>query len=167
MLLSPFLRLPKSGTLGSCILFPQEQGSPVIQAKVKVRVTLRPTTSRPVYLGVRHPQPNFLLSLIILRQLRIYSCGAPSLTRSRICSIQFLLGITSAASLKSLGKVGTNFAYKRRSLGIVRSRTKATDLLLLVTLKNKAENEWRQNSPLYETNSFFLEKVYFQELYYR
>jgi hypothetical protein len=42
-----------------------------------------------------------LLSLIIFRQLRICLCGAPSLTRSRVCSFQFFLGIASAAFLRS------------------------------------------------------------------
>jgi hypothetical protein len=41
---------------------------------------------------ISNPRPIFLLlSLIILRQLRICWCGAPSLTRSRVCSFQFLL----------------------------------------------------------------------------
>jgi hypothetical protein len=40
-----------------------------------------------------------LLSLIIFRQLRICWCGAPFLTRSRVCSFQFFLGIASAAFL--------------------------------------------------------------------
>jgi hypothetical protein len=48
------------------------------------------------------PRPIFrLLSLIIFRQLRVCWCGAPSLTRSRICSFQFLQDIASAAFLKS------------------------------------------------------------------
>jgi hypothetical protein len=48
------------------------------------------------------PATNFLLlSLIIFRQLRICWCGAPSVTRSRICSFEFLLGIASANFLRS------------------------------------------------------------------
>jgi hypothetical protein len=43
------------------------------------------------------PRPIFLLlSLIILRQLRVCWCWAPSLTRGRICSFQLLLGLASA-----------------------------------------------------------------------
>jgi hypothetical protein len=41
------------------------------------------------------------LSLIIFRQLRVCWCEAPSLTRSRVCTFQFLLGIASAAFLRS------------------------------------------------------------------
>jgi hypothetical protein len=48
------------------------------------------------------PRPIFpLLSLIICRQLRVSSCGASSLTRRRVCSFQFLLGIASADFLTS------------------------------------------------------------------
>jgi hypothetical protein len=48
--------------------------------------------TRPIFL---------LLSLIIFRQLQICWCGAPSLTRSRVCSFQFLLVIASTALLRS------------------------------------------------------------------
>jgi hypothetical protein len=40
-----------------------------------------------------------LLSLITFRQLRVCLCGAPSLTRGRVCSSQLLLGIASAVFL--------------------------------------------------------------------
>jgi hypothetical protein len=47
------------------------------------------------------PWPIFLLlSLIISRQLQICWGGTPSLTRSWVCSFQFLLGISSAAFLR-------------------------------------------------------------------
>jgi hypothetical protein len=46
------------------------------------------------------PQPTFpILSLIIFRQFRVCWCGAPSLTRSRVCN--FLMGIVSAVFLRS------------------------------------------------------------------
>jgi hypothetical protein len=45
---------------------------------------------------ISDPWPMFLLlSLIIVRQLRICWCGAPSLTGSRVCSFQFLRGVMS------------------------------------------------------------------------
>jgi hypothetical protein len=48
------------------------------------------------------PATNFpLFSLLIFRQLLVCWCGAPSLTRSRVCSFQYLLGIAIAVFLRS------------------------------------------------------------------
>jgi hypothetical protein len=61
--------------------------------------------SRQVHLGVRHlsriHDQFSLLFLIISRQLWIYRCGEPSLTRSRVCGFEFLLDIASAAFPRS------------------------------------------------------------------
>jgi hypothetical protein len=65
---------------------------PYWTVKVKVKVILRTTVSRP---GVRHPfgtrDQFFSSSFNYFRQLWVYWCGAPTLTRSRVCSFQFLL----------------------------------------------------------------------------
>jgi hypothetical protein len=48
------------------------------------------------------PHPIFLvLSLIISSQLRVYLCGAPSLTRGLVYSFQFLMDIASAVFIGS------------------------------------------------------------------
>jgi hypothetical protein len=85
--------------------------SNTVKVKVKVKVILRPKRSRPVCLGVRHPsgtRDQFVsLFNVIFLQLRICWCGAPSLTRGRVCSFLFLLGLTIGILLGS-GSRGTH-----------------------------------------------------------
>jgi hypothetical protein len=56
-----------------------------LSRKVKVKVMLRRTVSRPVCLGVKHPFGAYDQIFISVRQLRVCSCGALSLTRERVC----------------------------------------------------------------------------------
>jgi hypothetical protein len=70
-------------------------------AILKHRITLRPTVSRRVCRGVRHPSGtrDKIFFFIIFRQLPVCWCGEPSLMRGRVCCFQLLLGIASAAFL--------------------------------------------------------------------
>jgi hypothetical protein len=71
--------------------------------KVKAKLILWPAVSQSwCQAPIWDLRPIFpILSLIISRQFRICWCGALSLTRSQVCTFQFLPGITSAAFLRS------------------------------------------------------------------
>jgi hypothetical protein len=69
--------------------------------KVKVKVMLGPTVSRPVSLCVTHPPGVYDQILIAVRPLPVCWCGALSLTRGRVCRLQLLLVLASAVILGS------------------------------------------------------------------
>jgi hypothetical protein len=65
------------------------------------RVMLRPTLSRPVCLAVKHPSGAQDQIFVTVRQLCFCSCGAPCLTRVRVCRLQLLLALASTVILGS------------------------------------------------------------------
>jgi hypothetical protein len=62
---------------------------------------LRPTVSRPASLSVKHSPGTQDQILITVRQFRVCSCGAPSLTRKRVRRLQLLLVLARAVILGS------------------------------------------------------------------
>jgi hypothetical protein len=57
---------------------------------------LRSTVSGPVSLGIKHPFRAYDHIFITVRQLRFYWCGELSLTRGRVCRLQWLMALASA-----------------------------------------------------------------------
>jgi hypothetical protein len=70
-------------------------------AGLSLSLMLRPTVSRPVCLGIKHPSGAYDQTLITVRQLQVCCCGAFSLLRGRVCRLQMLLALASAVILGS------------------------------------------------------------------
>jgi hypothetical protein len=68
---------------------------------MSLSLMLRPTVSRSVYLGIKHPSGAYDQIFITVTQLRFCWCGVLSLTRGRIWRLKFLLALASAVILGS------------------------------------------------------------------
>jgi hypothetical protein len=68
---------------------------------VKVKVTLRQTLSQSVSLGIEPHLGLVTRYLLLFDSYGLVSCGAPSLTRGRVCLLYMLLAIASAVFLTS------------------------------------------------------------------
>jgi hypothetical protein len=79
--------------------YPLAIATQVAIVKVRVKIMLRTTVSRPVCLGVRRQSVARVAIFITARHLRGCGYGEPTLTRRRVCSLHQLLGVASAFSL--------------------------------------------------------------------
>jgi hypothetical protein len=71
----------------------------------RVESYVRPTVSRPVCLGIKHPSEAYDQIFIAVRHLRICWCGPLSVMRGRVCRLQLLLD-SPAQSFSSPSPVG-------------------------------------------------------------
>jgi hypothetical protein len=67
----------------------------------KVKVTLRLMVSQSVSLGIEPHLGLVTRYLLLFDSYGLVSCGAPSLTRGRVCLLYMLLALASAAFLRS------------------------------------------------------------------
>jgi hypothetical protein len=63
---------------------------------MSLSLILRPTVSRPVCRGIKHPSGAYDKIFITVRQLRVCWCGTLSLTRGQVRRLQLLLALASA-----------------------------------------------------------------------
>jgi hypothetical protein len=80
----------------------------LFELSLSLSLILRPTVSRPVSLGIKHPSGAYDQIFITVRQLRACWRRAPSLTRGWVCRLQLLLTLASAVLFGSESR-GTRY----------------------------------------------------------
>jgi hypothetical protein len=81
--------------------------------RLRLSLMIRPTVNQPICLGIKHASGAYDQILITVRQLRVFLCVAPYLTRGRICSSKLLLDLASAVIFTTVKISGTYHVYFR------------------------------------------------------
>jgi hypothetical protein len=66
------------------------------ELNLRLSLIIRPTVSRPVCLGIKHPSGAYDQIFSTVDNYGLVLCGAPSLTRRRVCLLYLLLALASA-----------------------------------------------------------------------
>jgi hypothetical protein len=89
---------------------------------VKVKVTLRLTVSRPVFLWIKHPPGELDQIFITVRQLQACWCGALSLTRGRVCRLpesqSAVISLLSVCTIYILRVIRCMYVYIQHIQGL-------------------------------------------------
>jgi hypothetical protein len=95
-----FLRHIQPFICHSCLIFNYRWNS----LSLSLSLILRPTVSRPVCIGIKHPSGAYDQIFITVRQSRVCWCGGLSLTRGRVCCLQLLLALARPVIFGSLSR---------------------------------------------------------------
>jgi hypothetical protein len=72
-----------------------------LELSLSLSLILRPTVSRPVWLGIKHPSGAYDQIFSTVDSYGLVLCGPPSLTRRRVCLLYMLLAHASAVFPRS------------------------------------------------------------------
>jgi hypothetical protein len=135
----------------SCFMYTTEhyKNTTLIIRHLILEVKLRPTVSRPIRLGVRHPSGT--LDQIFFRHFRLCYFVASSLTRGRVCNLLLLLVLASTVPWASrpyfiVPILEAPPTWRARSLYLYSpgQRGRVCNLLLLLALASTVPRAPRQ-----------------------